>query len=251
MSRRRLDPAGGVLALALVVKVAAAAPTPPGVVIAEAQLQTFGEDVEFVEIVNAGPLPVDVSGWTIAPYISDREDPRYGTWGVNPHAPYALPEGTVLAFGGAVALGNPPAVEVYGAGAFLGDGAGIPRNAIPNGAVTLALFDAAGELVDAVFVPDGRGVDTANVAGEPITPAYTAPAGAAGFRRDGTLLSWSEHQGTPGVCDLAPTTDALLAFLAAFRDGAADFDGDGVTSVNDLLGFLGAFRAGGGTEGKA
>ena len=38
----------------------------------------------------------------------------------------------------------------------------------------------------------------------------------------------------------------LLAFLGAFRtqDASADFDGSGVVNVNDLLGFLGAFRAG-------
>ncbi len=36
----------------------------------------------------------------------------------------------------------------------------------------------------------------------------------------------------------------LLAFLGAFRAGAADMDGDGDTDVNDLLAFLGAFRQG-------
>ncbi len=39
----------------------------------------------------------------------------------------------------------------------------------------------------------------------------------------------------------------LLGFLGAFRVGGAgaDFDGSGSVDVNDLLGFLGAFRAGG------
>ena len=36
----------------------------------------------------------------------------------------------------------------------------------------------------------------------------------------------------------------LLAYLGAFRAGDADITGDGATDVNDLLGYLGAFRQG-------
>ncbi len=50
----------------------------------------------------------------------------------------------------------------------------------------------------------------------------------------------------PADWDLDAGVDVndLLAFLGDFRAGSADADGDGATSVSDLLAFLGAFRAG-------
>lgn len=44
--------------------------------------------------------------------------------------------------------------------------------------------------------------------------------------------------------DTATTVDDLLGYLGAFRSGAGDMDGDGRSTVNDLLDFLGAFRTG-------
>jgi len=46
--------------------------------------------------------------------------------------------------------------------------------------------------------------------------------------------------------DGAASVNDLLGFLGAFRSGgpAADFDGNGAVNVQDLLGFLGAFRTG-------
>lgn len=44
--------------------------------------------------------------------------------------------------------------------------------------------------------------------------------------------------------DGAATVQDLLAYLGSFRAGDADMDGDGETTVTDLLAFLGAFRQG-------
>ena len=212
--------------------------------IGEAYLSSFGADVEYVELVNVGHSRLDLAGYRLACYISDVEDPHYGTWGANPYAPYVW--SGYLDVHGAAAMGNGLAVEIFGTEAF---GGLLPFNAFPNGAATLVLPDASGQILDAVFFDDGRGVNVPNAAGVEIVPSIVVGGvGAGGFVRfpDGSWepLDFYAVEGTPGQSqDPGYLVSHLIAFLGAFRRGAADFDGDGQTNVFDLLGYLASMRS--------
>lgn len=100
------------------------------------------------------------------------------------------------------------------------------------------VFD--GDQATVTFTATFEGAQTFEVLGAPGTVDFTATATA--------VLVGAVAEPCPADFDDDGSADVndLLGYLGAFRtqDAAADFDGSGAVDVNDLLGFLGAFRRG-------
>ena len=182
-------------------------PGPAGVLLNEVLGSTTGNDVEFIELYNAGPTTVDLTNWSIELWESDA-----GQFGAqDADAPYALEAGAVIEAGGFYLLANPLVAGQYGVN---GDQA-LPPDAIENGSYTIVLRNAAGEAVNVIFVTDGGDGDMANIDGAPVEPdATVGPDGSflpAGFFRSpeagGTTLLiqdffLSTGTPTPGVINV-------------------------------------------------
>src|SRR5262245_58870685 len=86
----------------LCIDAASSALSAQGVVINELQYDDSGvDDREFVELYNAGPGSVDISGWTLA--SSDAS---------GPNTAYVVPGSTVLAAGAFYVLGTTTVANV-------------------------------------------------------------------------------------------------------------------------------------------
>lgn len=201
------------------------------ILISEILGSTASTDLEFIELVNTGAAPVDISGWAIELWDSDAAS----IGGADGGSPYIVPGGTILAPNAVFVFSNALSDAGFG---IVGD-AVLPANAVENSSYTAVLADALSALVDAVFVNDGGAGDFANRAGAAITPALSVgPDGTnlpAGFARTDALGgsailefdntnrgSFTLTSGTPGVNQLipAPASAALLGLgglLAARR----------------------------------
>lgn len=193
------------------------------VLISEILGSTSGSDWEYVEIVNTGAAPVDITGWALELWDSDEGSNYGGADGGSPHV-----------FGAAVL--NPGDVYVIGNGLAQ---AGYPNppfsfnqswadNSVENSSYTAILVDAGSNPMDSVFVTDGGANDTPNRAGSAYSPSLTVgPDGGflpAGFARTdavggsailffdtGLLGDGTTEGGTPGINQIpAPGALALL-----------------------------------------
>ncbi len=214
-------------------------PSMGGVVVSEILGYSFGDDAEFIEIVNSGSEPVDISGWSVELWDADVHSPGFGK--ADGLSPYAVVGQRVLKPGETYTWGNINARNIFGDHRF---DAWLPRNAVENESYVALVVDARGEVVDSVLVLDENADrNGANRASEPLTPRATiAPVGGTcvpgiywmdgEFRAlDGFLLNTGLPQhGSPSVYQAAPPC-------------AADVDADGVVTVLDLMSFLGGYRA--------
>ena len=204
------------------------------VVISEILGSTSSTDVEYIELVNLGGAPVDISGWAIELWDSN-DDPGIsatpnGGWGaLDGGSPHVISGGTIIAPGGTFVLGNQyvlgsvfPSVQgdfaapfptTYGGQAFASDQL-LPDNSIENSSYTAILVDAGSTPIDSWFVLDDPANDTANRGGVPFAPNFTVgPDGsflpAGGYRVGGAIggfLNFTRAGGT------APTlNDGTLA----------------------------------------
>ena len=216
------------LAIAALATVAGSANA--DILISEILGSTASTDLEFIELVNTGAAPVDISGWSVELWDSDFGAAFGGSDGASP---YFVPGGTILAPGAVFTFSNSTADAGIG---ITGDAA-LPANAVENTAYTAVLADAGLALVDAVFVTDGSDPgDSANRGGVPISALTVGPDGTflpAGFARtdvsggfailefgNDNRGSFSLTSGTPGVNQIpAPASVALLGLggLAAVR----------------------------------
>lgn len=200
-----------------------------GLLISEILGSTSSSDWEFIELCNAGDIPVTLLGWSIELWDSDAGS-SYG--GADGGAPYVINVDFVLAPGETYTLGNDLAQAGYGGAPYGFDGS-LPANAVENSSYTAILADPAGNLIDGVFVTDGGADDSANRAGTAISPSMTVgPDGSnlpAGFARTdifgghvllnfdtGDLGDGTVEGGTPGINQIpAPASAVLLALAAA------------------------------------
>jgi MYXO-CTERM domain-containing protein len=218
------------------------------VVISEVLGSTSGSDWEFIELVNLGGAPVDISGWSIELWDSDA-GAQFGT--LDAASPYTVLAGTTLAPGEAWVIGNTRAFDGDPAGNADGYNDGIGNesfngvdffrtqpfgdNSIENSSYTVVLADAGSTNVDSWFFSDGGAGDLPNRAGVVFVPGFIAPLDgtflAAGAYRVGTslsLLNFGQNDlnngtlagGTPGYNQIpAPGALAIagLAGLVASR----------------------------------
>jgi MYXO-CTERM domain-containing protein len=225
------------------------------VVISEVLGSTSGTDWEFIELVNLGAAPVDISGWAIELWDSDA-GAQFGT--LDAASPYTVVGGTVLAPGEVWVIGNSLAFDgdssTPGPTNFpnpdgYDDGIGnesfngvdffrsqpFGNNSIENSSYTAVLADAGQNQVDSWFFSDGGAGDLPNRAGTVFVPNFIVPLDgsflAPGAYRVGTsvsLLNFGQADlnngtlagGTPGYNQIpAPGALALagLAGLAASR----------------------------------
>lgn len=209
-------------AIAAVAGFAAAASA--DVVISEILGSTSGTDWEFVEIVNLGAAPVDITGWTLELWDSDAGS---GFGGADGSSPYDF-GGTVLNPGDTFVIGNGPAMSGYPQPPYRFDQSWAD-NSVENSSYTAILADAGSGVMDSVFVTDGGDGDAANRAGASITPdMVVGPDGSflpAGFARTdasgghlilyfdtGMLADGTIQGGTPGINQIpAPGALALLS----------------------------------------
>lgn len=132
----------GVLLVCLI-----AAPVSAQIVINEVLGSTAGSDREFIELWNSGSSAVDLSGWRIELWDSDRG--RCGS--TDARSPYIIPDGTTLAAGDYFTMINGLAQFQYG---VIGDFV-LPSNSIENSAYTMILRDDDGVVVESVYFDDG------------------------------------------------------------------------------------------------
>lgn len=214
--------------LAIAALAAAAGSANADILISEILGSTGGSDLEFIELVNTGAAPVDISGWSVELWDSD-----FASLGSSDGAsPYFVPGGTTLAPGAVFTFSN----ALSDAGFGIIPDAALPANAVENSSYTAVLADAGSSLIDAVFVSDGDVDDIANRGGSAISALTVGPDGSflpAGFARTDVsggfaILEFSNdnrgsftlESGTPGVNQIpAPATAALLGLggLAAAR----------------------------------
>ncbi len=266
------------------------------VIITELMHTPRGAHMEYAEILNVSGRAVDISGW----HLRD-EDGR--TFGV-PAGSVLPPNGVAVLAGDANGTLDRLAFEnawcrgydLYVLGNFRDRAEGAPYTGLGGLSNTpsrsnefLTLRAADGTVVDIVDYDDDGFVwpPPASASVSPysiyvLPGAYDADANDDGLnwfdsflgfdaaRRSQPTAALAEvHVGSPGVVagindaltldcsivagcqadfdgDGAADVNDLLGFLGAFRgqSAGADFDGDGAVDVNDLLGFLGAFRRG-------
>ncbi|HZW09049.1 MAG TPA: lamin tail domain-containing protein [Phycisphaerales bacterium] len=217
-------------ALAVVAGLAGAASA--DVVISEILGSTSGTDWEYIEIVNLGAAPVDITGWTLELWDSDA-GASFGA--ADGSSPYAF-NGTLLNPGDTFVIGNGLAMSGYPQPPYRFDQAWAD-NSVENSSYTAVLADAASAVADAVFVTDGGAGDAPNRAGAGIAPSMTVGPDdtflPAGFARtdavgghailyfDTALLADGTIEGgTPGINQIpAPGALALLSLggLGAIR----------------------------------
>ncbi|HWU59617.1 MAG TPA: lamin tail domain-containing protein [Microbacteriaceae bacterium] len=240
----------------LVVAPAAAAPAfaqaaaaPSGVVINEI-VSTGGDPGDWVELMNTGTAPVDVSGWSI---LDDNDT----------HTAVPLPTGSTIDVGGFLVvdestlgfgLGSQDSATLFDAEHRVVDSyawsahAGTSYGRCPNGtggftttgAATKDAPNACAETVAAAPWPGGSDVRTADVAntfGENLSGLYyqasgTAKPGVLWAVRNGpsTLyrLLWDGSQWVPDTANGWEHGKALT-----YTDGSGDPDAEGVTAITD------------------
>jgi MYXO-CTERM domain-containing protein len=215
------------------------------VVISEVLGSTLSTDWEFIELVNLGAAPVDISGWAIELWDSD-SGAQFGT--LDGASPYIVNPNTTLAPGEVWVIGNGTAFDGGGpnpdgydngsgnesfAGVDFFRNQSLPANAIENSSYTVVLADSGSALIDSWFFSDGGVDDLPNRSGTVFAPNFIAPLDgtflAAGAYRSGSslsLLSFSSLNdgtlsgGTPGYNQIpAPGALAIagVAGLAASR----------------------------------
>jgi MYXO-CTERM domain-containing protein len=217
-------------ALAVVAGLGAAASA--DVVISEILGSTSGSDWEYVELVNLGPAPVDITGWALELWDSDA---GAGFGGADGGSPYGI-AGGLLNPGDTFVIGNSLAMNGYPQPPYRFDNAWAD-NSVENSSYTAILVDAGDSVIDSVFVTDGGDGDAANRNGIVLTPDMTVgPDGTflpAGFARTDTvgghailffdtalLADGTIEGGTPGINQIpAPGALALLSLggIAAIR----------------------------------
>jgi hypothetical protein len=166
-----------------------AGPASGNIVINELLGSTTSIDDEFIELYNAGPSAVDISGWTIELWESDAG----GSFGDSDGAsPITIDPLTTLNPGDYYLLANPEFLTNYSA---VPDQA-IPANAIENSSYTILLKDAASATINSIFMTDGGSGDAANDAGTLITPDFT-------FGPDGTFVPAGFYRVGDGSNELA------------------------------------------------
>lgn len=199
------------LSIAALVMMAGAAQGQ--VLINEVLGSTGGTDAEFIELVNTGAAPVDISGYQIELWDSDVADAGTPDAG----SPYVVGGGTILAPGAVWTIANDVAFDLtFGTGYYqspnpttwMGQSFNadeqFAQNSIENSSYTIVLTDASGvPILDSWYFSDGGAGDFANRAGTPITAGIDVPLDgsflAPGFARtdylgNGVLLPFS----TPG-----------------------------------------------------
>jgi len=102
------------------------------------------DDFEYVELYNAGGVPVDISGWRIV--NRDGGSPLYGGAGTDPT--HVIPATTIL---------NPGAFYVLGNVAVPNVNQVLPANSLENDNESIELWTAANVLVDSVCYEMGQG----------------------------------------------------------------------------------------------
>jgi hypothetical protein len=107
------------------------------------------DNLEFIELYNAGGSAVDISGWFIAG--QDETGANF-----TPVVTYTIPASTSLAAGGYYVIGN---ASVSGVNLT------IPDNVIENDAEVTELRDASSALVDAFLYESNKGADGATTTG--------------------------------------------------------------------------------------
>jgi parallel beta-helix repeat protein len=157
----------------------AVAQSGPAIVINEMQYHPLSDDYgeEYIELYNAGTMPVNLSGWQFSDGIA-----------------YTFPGGVSIPAGGYVVVGHDPATveAIYGISGVLGP---FDDGRLANEGERVALEDAGGVLVDEVTYdddhpwpdePDGKGPSL-----ELINPAFD----------NARPCSWgsSTGPGTPGT----------------------------------------------------
>jgi hypothetical protein len=240
----------------LVVAPGAAAPVfaeaagaPSGVVINEI-VSSGGDPGDWVELMNTGTAPVDVSGWSI---LDDNDT----------HSAVPLPNGSTIDAGGFLVvdestlgfgLGSQDSATLFDAEHQVVDSyawsahAGTSYGRCPNGTgeftttseATKDAPNACAETVAAEPWPGGsdvRTVDVANTFGENLSGLYyeasgTAKPGVLWAVRNGpsTLyrLLWDGSQWVPDTANGWEHGKAL-----AYPDGSGDPDAEGVTAIID------------------
>ena len=211
------------------------------VVISEILGSTSSTDWEFIELVNLGAAPVDISGWGIELWDSDA-GAQFGI--LDAASPYVVNPGTILAPGGVWVIGNStafdgggPQADGYDNGSGNESYAGVDfkrdqafgQDSIENSAYTAILVDAGLNPVDSWYIADGGVGDLPNRSGVPFAPNFTfgpdgtfLPAGAyrvgntlnlmnfgTGLQNNGTLAG-----GTPGYNQIPAPGALALAGVA-------------------------------------
>jgi len=180
-------------------------------------------DVEFVEIVNVGTTPVDLTGW----YLLDDDDAhdRCPLSGILSPGAYLVAPGRVDLFQAAYP-GAPNVSPVGCEGAVAGDGF-----SLGNTSDTVRLFDAGDDLVDSVTYADGPpwppGPD-----GDGPSLELTHPALA-----NDTAENWltsAAPQGTPGAENSVFVADPAPVVVSLARDPGLPAAGDAVTITAEV-----------------
>lgn len=212
-------------AVAIVLLTSCAAAN-AAVVLNEVLGSTESTDTEYIELYNAGPESVDISGWSVEFWESESG----AGFGSSNGGPYTVPVDTMLVDGQHFLFANPETEGVFtdaSGNPVIGD-VQLPPNAIQNSSYTVVLKDAEQTVINTVFVTSGGSDDAANIAGELTAPDFSiGPAGMflpAGFTRtvDGgdtlAMLEFSPKpapSGTPTNSGgtVEPPDDAQLATI--------------------------------------
>jgi predicted extracellular nuclease len=207
----------------------AAQPAAAQVVVNEVLGSTTGADSEFIELFNAGPGAVAIGGWQVELWDSDSGS-DFGS--ADSASPYVVPPGVTLEAGQFFLFANALAQSTYNVTADVS----LPDNAIENSSYTLALRNAAGDLIGSIFVTDGGGSDLANIAGNLITPDLSlGPDGnflPAGFTRvpdGGSELALLEFSPQPAP-SATPTSSLSQPPAAPQPRGIGEIQGRGHAS---------------------
>jgi MYXO-CTERM domain-containing protein len=132
-----------------------------------------GDDLEFIELYNAGGAPVDMSGWTV-----DSNDPI----GANPQIA-AIPAGTMLGAGAYYLIGQ------AGVSPDL-----VSLNTMENSNETIELRDATGALIDGVIYEANKGFDATWVPADVLSVVGSGVwANATLIEPLSTAMAWSRY----------------------------------------------------------
>lgn len=136
---------------------------------------------EFIELHNAGPTQVDISGWKLTGFLTAGDT-------------FAFPAGTVIAAGGFVVVAANPATLQTRTGCVT-TLAWPVTSALSNGGEPLGLTDAADNVVDSIVYDDAAPWPLAPDGGGPsLELANPTLDNAAGG-------SWAASTGTNGTCN--------------------------------------------------
>jgi len=200
------------------------------------------DDDEFIEIVNAGPVSIDIGGWTISDAAGVKHTFDSGT---------ILPaKGAVVVFGGSTFAGHFGGSVVQGAGSL----------GLNNGGDTVTLKDASGNTIDEHVYASEGGENQALVRAPDITGVFvkhsdaTGSGGALfspGTQIDGSLFTTAIFiEGNSGWRMLAPPSEKMAISeisddtpIQGFGDGFdknffTGYDGSSFTAPPDLSGTL-------------